>query len=96
MLAQKGVWQTPTLFAIAEILAIGTPRSEVSVGEMAYAGKQIRSMWAGNQGLVNPDAINALRTREAPRVEAAPDDLNRELSNAFFERITDLATGGGE
>jgi len=42
----------------------------------------------------NVDAINALRTREAPRVEAAPDALNQELSNAFFDRITDLATGG--
>jgi len=65
MLAQKGVWQTPTLVAIAEILSIGTPRSEVSAEQMAYAGKQIRAMWAGNQGLVNPDAINALRATAA-------------------------------
>src|ERR1041384_4980182 len=28
---------------------------------MAYAGRKIREMWAANQGLVNPEAINALR-----------------------------------
>jgi hypothetical protein len=65
MLAQKGVWQTPTLVAIAEILAIGTPRSEIGADHMVYAGRQIRTMWAGNQGLVNPDAIGALRATAA-------------------------------
>jgi imidazolonepropionase-like amidohydrolase len=61
MLADKRVWQTPTLGAIAEILSIGTPRSNISAEHMAYAGLKIREMWAANQGLVNPDAINALR-----------------------------------
>ncbi|HEV8395073.1 MAG TPA: amidohydrolase family protein [Vicinamibacterales bacterium] len=61
MLAQNRVWQTPTLVAIAEILSIGTSRSEISADQMTYAGKQIRRMWAENQGLVNPDAIGALR-----------------------------------
>jgi hypothetical protein len=73
MLAQKGVWQTPTLVAIAEILSIGTTRSEVSAEQMAYAGKQIRTMWAGNQGLVNPDAINALRATAATSAEVVND-----------------------
>jgi Amidohydrolase family len=76
MLAQKGVWQTPTLVAIAEILSIGTTRSEVSAEQMAYAGKQIRTMWAGNQGLVNPDAINALRATAATSAEVVNDMVN--------------------
>jgi imidazolonepropionase-like amidohydrolase len=73
MLAQKGVWQTPTLVAIAEILSIGTSRSEVSADQMAYAGKQIREMWAGNQGLVNSDAINALRATAATSAVVVSD-----------------------
>lgn len=73
MLAHKGVWQTPTLVAIAEILSIGTSRSEVSADQMAYAGQQIRRMWAGNQGLVNPDAINALRATAATSAVVVSD-----------------------
>ena len=65
MLAQKGVWQTPTLAAGSEILSIGTPRSEISAEQMAYAGKQIRAMWTGNQGLVNPAVLDALRKTAA-------------------------------
>jgi imidazolonepropionase-like amidohydrolase len=65
MLAKKGVWQTPTLVAGSEILSIGTARSEVSAEQMSYAGKQIRSMWAGNQSLVPPDALKALRETAA-------------------------------
>src|ERR1051325_4347326 len=61
MLAEKHVWQTPTLGAISEILSIGTPRSNIPAEHMAYAGRKIREMWAANQGLVNPEAINALR-----------------------------------
>jgi imidazolonepropionase-like amidohydrolase len=73
MLARKGVWQTPTLVAIAEILSIGTSRSQVSAEQMAYAGKQIRAMWAGNQGVVNPDAINALRETAATSAVVVSD-----------------------
>jgi imidazolonepropionase-like amidohydrolase len=73
MLAEKGVWQTPTLVATSEILSIGTPRSEISAEQMAYAGKQIRAMWAGNQGLVNPNALNALRATAATSAVVAAD-----------------------
>lgn len=73
LLAQKGVWQTPTLVAMSEILSIGTPRSEVSAGEMVYAGKQIRSMWAGNQSLVPPDALKALRDTAATSAVVTSD-----------------------
>ena len=73
MLARNGVWQTPTLGAIAEILSIGTSRSQVSADQMAYAGKQIRAMWAANQGLVNPDAINALRDTAATSAVVVSD-----------------------
>jgi hypothetical protein len=65
MLAKERVWQTPTLGAIAELLSIGTPRSEISADQMAYAGKAVRKMWAGNQGLVNPAAIDAVRATAA-------------------------------
>jgi imidazolonepropionase-like amidohydrolase len=65
MLAKKGVWQTPTLVAGSEILSIGTTRSEVSAEQMAYAGKQIRRMWAANQRLVPPEALKALRETAA-------------------------------
>jgi amidohydrolase family protein len=73
LLAQKGVWQTPTLVAISEILSIGTSRSEVSAGEMAYAGKQIRKMWAGNQSLVPPEALKALRDTAATSAVVTSD-----------------------
>jgi imidazolonepropionase-like amidohydrolase len=73
LLAQKGVWQTPTLVAISEILSIGTPRSEVSASQMAYAGKQIREMWAGNQSLVPPDALRALRDTAATSAVVTSD-----------------------
>jgi imidazolonepropionase-like amidohydrolase len=65
LLAQNGVWQTPTLGAIAELLSIGTPRSEIGADHMAYVGKKVRAMWAGNQGLVNPAAIDAIRATAA-------------------------------
>ena len=73
LLVQKGVWQTPTLVAISEILSIGTSRSEVSAAEMAYAGRQIRSMWAGNQRLVPPEALKALRDTAATSAVVTSD-----------------------
>jgi len=50
MLAARGVWQTPTLAATAEMMTIGTPASAVHADDMAYAGPSVRAMWAANQG----------------------------------------------
>jgi imidazolonepropionase-like amidohydrolase len=62
MLAARGVWQTPTLAAMAEVMTIGTPASAVSTDHMAYAGPSVRAMWAGNQGAFGtPDVVRALR-----------------------------------
>jgi hypothetical protein len=65
LLASRGVWQTPTLTAAAEVATIGTPASNISSDQIAYAGKPLKAMWAGNQSLggTSPDAIRIMRTR---------------------------------
>ena len=50
MLARRGVWQTPTLAAMTEIMTVGTPASAVSADRLAYASRSLRAMWALNQG----------------------------------------------
>jgi len=73
ILAEKGVWQTPTLLATSELLSIGTPRSEIPAEQITYAGKQVRAMWAGNQTLVNPNALSAMRATAATSAVVAAD-----------------------
>src|SRR5262245_9268527 len=51
MLARRGVWQGPTLVAMSELAAIGTPASEIGADQMAYAGRPLREMWTGIQSL---------------------------------------------
>jgi alpha-D-ribose 1-methylphosphonate 5-triphosphate diphosphatase PhnM len=65
MLASRDVWQTPTLAAAAEIATIGTPASNISPDQIAYAGKSLKAMWAGNQSLggTTPEAIRIMRSR---------------------------------
>jgi imidazolonepropionase-like amidohydrolase len=65
MLAGRGIWQTPTLVMAAEVATIGTPDSNISADQIAYAGKSLRAMWAGNQTLsgTSPEAIRIMRTR---------------------------------
>jgi imidazolonepropionase-like amidohydrolase len=74
MLAQRGVWQTPTLGALADLMTIGTANSLASADHLAYAGKGLRAMWAGNQTLVRitPELIRSMRARAqtAARVTA--------------------------
>jgi imidazolonepropionase-like amidohydrolase len=66
MLARRGVWQTPTLAATAEIMTVGTPASEVKADRLAYASQSLRKMWAGNQGTFGtPELIRILRTISA-------------------------------
>ena len=65
MLARRGIWQTPTLVAAAEVATIGSPASNISPDQIAYAGKSLKAMWAGNQSLggTAPEAIRIMRTR---------------------------------
>jgi imidazolonepropionase-like amidohydrolase len=62
MLARRGVWQTPTIAAMSEILTVGTAASAVSADRLAYASRSLREMWAGNQGaFATPERIRILR-----------------------------------
>jgi hypothetical protein len=62
MLARRGVWQTPTLAALSEIGTVGTPASEISPDQLAYANKHLRQMWAENQSLfATPDVVRAMK-----------------------------------
>ncbi len=64
MLARRGIWQTPTLVAASEIATIGTPASASSADRMAYAGKSVRDMWAGNQSLfATPEVVRQFRAK---------------------------------
>ena len=60
-LARRGVWSTPTLAAMSEIMTIGTPASTVPPDRMAYASKSLRAMWAGNQSISSPGAAQFLK-----------------------------------
>lgn len=61
MLARRGIWQTPTLFALRELSTIGTPASTVSADQLAYASRSVRQLWAESQRLfVTPDVVRAL------------------------------------
>jgi hypothetical protein len=51
MLAQRHIWQTPTLVA-AQLVTIGTPVSSVGADQVAYATRRLREMWAANQVLI--------------------------------------------
>ncbi|HEY2979911.1 MAG TPA: amidohydrolase family protein [Anaerolineales bacterium] len=62
MLARRGIWQTPTLAAESELATIGTTASALSADHLAYAGKSIRDMWAGNQSMfATPEVVRAFR-----------------------------------
>src|ERR1043166_1744576 len=75
-LVRRGIWQTPTLVA-SELLTLGTPQSTVGADQVAYAGKKLREMWAGNQSLItNPDALRILKARRQES-EAMTGDLAR-------------------
>jgi imidazolonepropionase-like amidohydrolase len=78
MLARRGVWQTPTLLAMSDLLTIGTPASTVSAEQLSYASRSVRQMWAGNQGaFATPDLVRAFRAGAA--VGAV---VTRDMANA--------------
>ncbi len=62
LLARRSIWQTPTLGAGSEIATIGTPESQISADQLAYASKSIRDFWAGNQSIfATPTVVRQLR-----------------------------------
>lgn len=62
MLARRGVWQTPTLVAMSELMTVGTPASALRGDRLAYASRSLRTMWAGNQrAFATPDVIRIFR-----------------------------------
>ena len=65
MMARQGVWSGPTLVAMSELVTIGSPASQLSADHVAYAGKSLRAMWAGNQSLIaiTPQLIRSQRAR---------------------------------
>jgi len=65
MLARRGVWQTPTLVASSRVATIGTPASDVSPDQLAYASRSLRAAWAANQAAsgVSPEVARAFRAR---------------------------------
>lgn len=74
MLASRGVWQTPTLAALSELVTIGTPVSRVGTDRLVYAGRAQRAAWAGNQSLVaRPDVLRAMRTAADRAARVAAD-----------------------
>src|SRR5437667_332572 len=41
MLARRGVWQTPTLVAMTELMTVGTPASAIGADRLAYASRSL-------------------------------------------------------
>ncbi len=48
-LAQRGVWQTPTLGSWRYLMTIGTAASTVDRAQLVYASPSLREIWALNQ-----------------------------------------------
>jgi amidohydrolase family protein len=63
MLARRRVWQTPTLVTLSELAVVGTPASATNPEHLAYANKQLREMWAGNQSffLKKPEIVDIFK-----------------------------------
>lgn len=76
MLARRGIWQTPTLVAMSELLTIGTPASSVSADRMAYATRSVRNLWVENQSDATPEVVRALE-RRAEAAAIATSDMAR-------------------
>ena len=62
MLADRGIWQTPTISTMAEIGTIGTPASKVDPAQLTYAPKSVKDFWAANQSMfATPEVVRSLR-----------------------------------
>lgn len=87
MLAQKGVWSTPTLAAMSELAIIGTPASAVSADHLAYAYKSLRAMWAANQSISSPNAAQVFKATAS--VAAV---VTKDMANAGVVTLTGCDT----
>jgi imidazolonepropionase-like amidohydrolase len=64
MLAQRSIWQTPTVATWVELGVIGTPASHVSAELMAYVPKSIREFWAANQSIfATPEVVKQMKAQ---------------------------------
>jgi imidazolonepropionase-like amidohydrolase len=61
MLAAKGVWQTPTLFAITEVGRVDASASLVGAEALVYVPPVVRQMWEAERAAMAPSARAALR-----------------------------------
>ena len=62
LLAQRGIWQTPTIAAGLELPTIGTSASAISADRLEYAAKSLKNLWAENQtNLPTPEVIRQFR-----------------------------------
>jgi Amidohydrolase family len=63
-LARRGVWQTPTLFAMSEGFGgtLGKATSAVPAEQYAFANAEMRALWADNQALfaARPDVLRMI------------------------------------
>ena len=74
-LASRGVWQTPTLLAMAELATIGTPASSIRAEQLDYATKSLKAMWAGNQSMfaAKPEVVRIFKQRAEVAVVVTSD-----------------------
>lgn len=76
MLARRGIWQTPTLFALSEVATVGTPASAMSAEHFAYANKRLRDMWAANQRLfVTQPGVVRIMKAQAETAKTVANDM---------------------
>jgi hypothetical protein len=73
-LARRGIWQTPTLVAMAEISTINTSASSVDAEQLAYATTRIRKVWSVVQALfMSPEMIQRFKRRAEMAVAVTND-----------------------
>jgi imidazolonepropionase-like amidohydrolase len=78
-LAQRRVWQTPTLVALSELAVFGTPASAISRDQLAYANKRFLEMHAANQSffVTKPDVVRIMKN-----LADVANVVTRDMANA--------------
>lgn len=65
-LAQRNIWQTPTLAFWSEVAVIGTPAWKGDPDQLSYVTQQLKDQWAQTQSaFVTPNVFRQLNTRSA-------------------------------
>ena len=66
-LARRGVWQTPTLFAMSEGYGgtLGKPTSAIPAEQYALANADLRALWADNQAMfaARPEVLRLIQAQ---------------------------------